>query len=102
MTRHHARPIRAQHHRRVPLIEVQIRRAGGLAASAMAGIGRTHALPLIRLAWPTIERRGGDRYAQTLHDMIDPAETRERIIRMLRLVRRPPPEAREKSVRDSW
>jgi hypothetical protein len=57
---------------------------------------------LLRLAWPTIERRGGDRYAQTLHDVIDPAETRERIIRMLRLVRRPSPAAREKRMRDSW
>lgn len=101
-TRHHARPMRAHHHRRVPLIQVQIRRAGGLATAAMAGIGRTHSLPLLRLAWPTIEQRGRDRYAQTLHDIIDPAETRERIIRMLRLVRRPPPAAREKRMRDAW
>jgi acetyl-CoA carboxylase carboxyltransferase component len=101
-TRHHARPIRAHHHRRVPLIEVQIRRTGGPAAAAMTGIGRTHSLPLLRLAWPTVERRGSDRYAHSLHDVIDPAETRDRIIRMLRLVRRPPPEAREKRMRDSW
>jgi acetyl-CoA carboxylase carboxyltransferase component len=102
MTRHHARPLRALHHRGVPLIQVQLRRAHDLAAAAMAGIGRTHSLPLLRLAWPALERAGHDRYAQGLDDVIDPAETRDRILRILRLTRRPPPEQREKRMRDSW
>lgn len=102
ITRHHARPIRALHHRSVPLFSVQIRRADGLGGAAMAGIGRAHALPLLRLAWPTVELGVSDPYSLGYDDVIDPAETRDRILRALRLTRRPPLAERKQRVRDSW
>ncbi len=102
MTRHHARPLRAQHHRSVPLFCVQIGRARGLGAAAMAGSGRTRALPLLRLGWPTAELNGRDPYWPGLDDVIDPAQTRDRLVRALRLIRRPPPAERPRRVRDVW
>lgn len=101
-TRHHARPLRAQHHRSVPLFCVQIGKARGLAAAAMTGSGRTHALPLLRLGWPTAELNGRDPYWPGLDDVIDPNETRAHLICALRLVRRPPPAERPRRVRDVW
>ena len=102
MTRHHARPLRAQHHRSVPLFCIQIGKARGLGAAAMAGSGRIHALPTLRLGWPTAELNGQDPYWQGLDDVIDPAETRDRLVRALRLLRRPPPAERPRRVRDVW
>src|SRR5581483_4580447 len=102
MTRHHARPLRAQHYRSVPLLCVQIGRARGLGAAAMAGSGRTRALPLLRLGWPTAELNSRDPFWPGLDDVIDPAETRDRLARALRLLRRPPPAERPRRVRDVW
>ena len=102
LTRHHARPIRALHHRTVPLFTVQIRKAYGLGAAAMSGVGRTHSLPVLRLAWPTVELGVQDQYWQGVDDVIDPEETRDRILRVLRLTTRPPASERPKRVRDVW
>lgn len=102
MTRHHARPIRALHHRSVPLFSVQIRKARGLAAAAMSGIGSAHSLPLLRLAWPTVELGPNGRYSQGFDDVIDPAETRGRILSMLRLAPRVILPGPKKRPRDSW
>ncbi len=102
MTRHHARPIRAMHHRSVPLFSVQLRKARGLASAAMTGIGNAHALPMLRLAWPTVEMGRESRYSQGFDDVIDPAETRERIVRVLRLTKRPPMGTNPRRYRDSW
>lgn len=102
VTRHHARPLRAQHHRSVPLFLIQIGKARGLAAAAMAGSGRTRSLPMLRLGWPTAELNGRDPFWPGLDDVIDPAETRDRLVRALRLVRRPPPAERPRRVRDVW
>lgn len=102
MTRHHARPVRALHHRTVPLFSVQIRKARGLAAAAMSGIGTARSLPLVRLAWPTVELGAKDRYTQGFDDVVDPAETRDRILRVLRLTTRSLPADRKERARDSW
>jgi acetyl-CoA carboxylase carboxyltransferase component len=102
LTRHHARPIRAMHHRTVPLFTVQMRKAYGLAVGAMSGVGRTHSLPILRLAWPTVELGVQDQYGGGLDDVIDPVETRDRILRMLRLTTRPPANERPRRVRDVW
>jgi acetyl-CoA carboxylase carboxyltransferase component len=102
MTRHHARPIRAMHHRSVPLISVQVRKARGLAAAAMSGIGTTRSLPDLRLAWPTVELGVDDRYAQGFDDVVDPAETRDRIRAVLRLAPRIIPLGPKTRPRDSW
>jgi acetyl-CoA carboxylase carboxyltransferase component len=102
ITRHHARPIRALHHRNVPLFCVQVGKARGLGAAAMAGIGRARSLPVLRLGWPTAELGSHDPYWQGLDDVIDPAETRDRIKRVLRLTTRPAPAERARRVRDVW
>jgi acetyl-CoA carboxylase carboxyltransferase component len=102
MTRHHARPIRAIHHRSVPLLSVQLRKARGLAAAAMTGIGNARALPLLRVAWPTVEMGPESRYSQGFDDVIDPAETREVIARVLRLTKRAPIGSKGRRRRDSW
>ena len=58
MARHHARPLAALHHRRVPLCSVQIRKAYGLGPYAMSGWGSSHNAPLLKLAWPAVESGG--------------------------------------------
>lgn len=102
VTRHHARPVRAFHHRSVPLFAVQLRKARGLSAAAMTGIGSADALPQLRLAWPTVELGAHDRYSQGFDDVIDPAETRDRILSVLRLLPREIPPGPKKRPRDSW
>ena len=102
MTRHHARPVRALHHRSVPLFSVQIRKAYDLAAAAMSGIGTAHSLPLLRLAWPTVELGVKSKYTQGFDVVVDPAETRDQILRVLRLTKRTLPTGPKKRPRDSW
>lgn len=58
MARHHARPLAALHHRRVPLCSVQVRKAYGLGPYAMSGWGTSRNAPLLRLAWPSVESGG--------------------------------------------
>jgi acetyl-CoA carboxylase carboxyltransferase component len=102
ITRHHARPVRALQHRSAPLFSVQIRKAGGLAAAAMSGIGSARVLPQLRLAWPTVEIDPNARFTQGFDDVIDPAETRDRIISVLRLLPRQIPAGPKQRPRDSW
>jgi acetyl-CoA carboxylase carboxyltransferase component len=101
MTRHHSRPLKALHHRTSPLISLQIRRAYGLASSAMSGIGNAKSLPILRLAWPTAELGVEDQYSQGFDDVIDPAETRDRMLAILRLTPRVIPSTKVRP-RDSW
>lgn len=102
MTRHHARPVRALHHRAVPLLSIQLRKASGLAAAAMSGVGTAHRLPVLRLAWPTVELGKDDRYSQGFDDVVNPAETRDRLLAALRLAPRVIPAGPKTRPRDSW
>jgi acetyl-CoA carboxylase carboxyltransferase component len=102
MTRHHARPVRAFHHRTVPLFSVQIRKARGLAAAAMSGIGTARVLPQLRLAWPTVELGVDDAYSQGFDDVVAPVETRDRILSVLRRLPRAIPAGPKSRPRDSW
>jgi acetyl-CoA carboxylase carboxyltransferase component len=106
MTRHHVRPLLAHHHRTVPLISVQIRRGYGLGAAAMTGIGNGRSVPALRLAWPTVELTSADgftvREGTAFDDVVDPAETRDRIIATLRLLPRPPSREQKKRPVDTW
>lgn len=102
MTRHHARPVRAFHHRSVPLFTVQIRKARGMAAAAMSGIGTAHVLPQLRLAWPTVELGMNDAYSQGFDDVVAPGETRDRILSVLRRLPRVIPPGPKSRPRDSW
>jgi acetyl-CoA carboxylase carboxyltransferase component len=86
----------------VPLFSIQLRKANGLAAAAMSGVGTAHTLPVLRLAWPTVELGGDDRYSQGFDDVVDPAETRGRLLSALRLTPRVVPAGPKKRPRDSW
>jgi acetyl-CoA carboxylase carboxyltransferase component len=107
MTRHHVRPLLAHHHRTVPLISVQLGRAVGMGPFAMAGFGNGHSTPLLSLAWPSARLVNADPYGQSirgrhvLDDVIDPAETRDRISNVLRLTQRSPAREKKHAV-DTW
>jgi acetyl-CoA carboxylase carboxyltransferase component len=102
ITRHHARPIRAMHHRTSPLFSVQIRRARGLSGAAMSGVGTAHTLPQLRLAWPTVELAADNWYSPGVDDVVDPLETRDRILALLRHTPRVIPAGPKARPRDSW
>jgi acetyl-CoA carboxylase carboxyltransferase component len=102
ITRHHARPVRAFHHRTVPLFSVQIRKARGMAAAVMSGVGTARSLPQLRLAWPTVEIGSDSAYSQGFDDVVAPGETRERILSVLRLLPRTIPPGPKARPRDSW
>lgn len=88
VSRWHTRVVHAQHHRTSPLFSVQLRRGGGLGPMLMGGATGSRSVPLLRLAWPGVRLGGPDGFASVhdhnlFDDVVDPAETRERISRML-------------------
>jgi len=107
VTRHHARPLLAHHHRTVPVFAVQIRRGAGLAPFALSGFTDAR-VPGLRLAWPTVELGRPDGFSKSLRDrnafddVVDPAETRDRIVRVLRLMRRSLERPEKKHPIDGW
>ncbi len=107
MTRYHARTLMAHHHRTVPVFSVQIRRGYGLGPFAMAGYGDSHGVSAMRLAWPTVEVGLVDGFFASqsqnpFDDVVDPAETRERIIRTLRHIKRTLDQPEKKHPIDTW
>jgi acetyl-CoA carboxylase carboxyltransferase component len=107
VTRHHARPLMAHHHRMVPLFSVQVRNGSGLGLYAMRGFGNGHSIPPLCLAWPTSRLDGEDPYGQPIRDknviddVVDPRETRDRIANVLRLVPRAASQEKKHAV-DTW
>ena len=91
LSRWHTRAIRAHQQRTVPLIAIQIGRGAGLVLPLMVGVSTSRGIPLAKLAWPevTIGERDGF-FAMVDHnafdDVIEPGETRTRIVRLLRLL----------------
>jgi acetyl-CoA carboxylase carboxyltransferase component len=90
-TRHHARPVFAQHHRTVPLVSVQLGRGADLALGAMTGVGNGRAtVPALRLAWPSVRLTPPARLALPLSNAFDdvvlPSETRQRLAAICRLI----------------
>jgi hypothetical protein len=67
----------------------------------MSGIGNAKSLPILRLAWPTAELGVEDQYSQGFDDVIDPAETRDRMLAILRMTPRGIPATKTRP-RDSW
>ena len=107
MTRYHARTLMAHHHRTVPVFSVQIRRGYGLGPFAMSGYGNSYGVSAMRLAWPTVEVGRADGFSASqsqnpFDDVVDPAETRERIIRVLRHIRRTLDQPQKKKPIDTW
>jgi acetyl-CoA carboxylase carboxyltransferase component len=107
MTRWHARTVMAHHHRTVPLFSVRLRHGGGAGPLVMAGTANGRTVPALALAWPTavLGRPDGhgvvaERHA--LDDVVLPAETRERIVRMLAHLPRPTGRREKKHPVDTW
>ena len=107
--RWHARPLMAHQRRVVPLLAVQLRRARGLTGPVMAGFASGAGLPALYLGWPAVETGWRDSHSATVDhnafdDIIEPAETREQLLRMLRHLpdfTRPPGTPKRHSI-DTW
>jgi acetyl-CoA carboxylase carboxyltransferase component len=107
VSRWHTRPIVAHQHRSVPLFSVQVRRGRGMGPHVMAGSPNARSVPVLSVAWPTVELGHADGFSAVRNvnahdDVIDPAETRERIIRMLAHLPRPAPRTAKKRPVDTW
>ena len=107
LTRWHARPLIAHQQRTVPLLSVRVRRGRGLGDAVMTGVSTTRGVPALRLAWPGVEMGYRDGYSAVVDhdafdDVITPAETRERLVRVLRLLGRRQRRSEKKHNIDTW
>ncbi|MDH4143905.1 MAG: hypothetical protein OEY23_01900 [Acidimicrobiia bacterium] len=107
VTRWHLRAITAHHHRSVPLCSVQLRRGRGLGHAVMAGMPNGRTIPALTLAWPGVEIGRADGFSvvhnhNSFDDVIAPAQTRERIARMLGYLGRRPTLTTKKRPVDTW
>ncbi len=107
LTRWHARPLIAHQQRTVPLLSVQLRRGRGLGAALMTGVSSTRGIPALRLGWPAVEIGRRDGFSAVVDhdgfdDVITPGETRERLVRLLRLFERKTDRSEKKHYIDMW
>ena len=107
MTRWHARPLIAHQNRTVPLVSIQIRRGYGLGPALMSGFSSGRGVPALCLAWPTLEVGRTDgfsaiRYNTAIDDVVTPAETRDKIARVLRHIKRTFNQTEKKHSIDTW
>ncbi len=89
LSRWHTRVLQAQQRRTVPMASIQLRNAGGFSGHLMAGSPTGHTVPLWQVAWPTAHLGESDPFAATRNfnsfdDVIEPAETRSGLSRLLR------------------
>ena len=107
ITRWHTRPFLAHQHRSVPLFSVLVRRGRGFGPSVMAGSLNARSVPALCLAWPAAEVGRPDGFAavhnhHAFDDVVTPAETRERIIRVLHYLKRDLGRSEKKHPIDTW
>ena len=107
LTRWHARPLIAHQQRTVPLLSVRVRRGRGWGDAPMTGVSTTRGVPVLRLAWPGVEMGYRDGYSAVVDhdafdDVITPAETRERLVRVLRLLGKHQRRSEKKHNIDTW
>lgn len=107
LTRWHARALIAHQQRTVPLLSVQIRRGRGLGAALMTGVSSTRGVPALRLGWPGVEIGRRDGFSAVVDhdafdDVIPPRETRERVARVLALLKKSPQRSAKKHPIDTW
>jgi acetyl-CoA carboxylase carboxyltransferase component len=107
VNRWHARPIMAHHHRTVPLFAVQVRRGGGLGPAVLGGLASGRSVPVAWLAWPTTETGRADGFSAVRNqdaydDVVAPVETRQRVVRLLEHLPRPPGRTTKKHPVDTW
>ena len=91
LSRSHTRALMAHQHRTVPLISIQIGKAGGFSGHIMCGSPTGHTSPLASFAWPNAEIGSIDGFSATRNmnafdDVIEPAETRKNIVNLLNLL----------------
>lgn len=91
LARMHMRCILAHQSREVPLMSVQLRLGRGLAPALMTGYSTGKTVPAFVAAWPSAELDRADGYAMVrdanaFDDVIEPAQTRELLVRLLRLM----------------
>lgn len=107
VSRWHTRAVVAHQHREVPLFAVHVRRSRGLAPFVLAGSPHARSVPVFSVAWPTVELGRHDGFAATRNanahdDVIDPAETRQRLVRLLAHLPRPTGRTAKKRPVDTW
>jgi acetyl-CoA carboxylase carboxyltransferase component len=107
ITRWHTRPIVTHQNRTVPLFSIKIRRGYGLGPALMAGYSSAKGVPPLCLAWPTIEVGRADGFSATqygiaIDDVVTPAETRGKIARILRHIKRSLDRSEKKHSIDTW
>ena len=73
----------------------------------LAGSPNARSVPVMAVAWPTVELGHLDGFSATRNvnahdDVIDPAETRERIVRLLAHLPRPTGRSAKKRPVDTW
>jgi len=101
LVRHAARMFVVGANVTVPFFTIVLRKAYGLGAQAMAG-GSFRA-PLFTVAWPTGEIGGMGLEGAVIDDVIDPAESRHRVVNALRSVPDPQPRAgKKRPCVDTW
>ncbi len=107
ITRWHTRPIMAHQHRTVPLFSILVRRGRGLGPALMTGYSSAKGVPALCLGWPTMEvdHRDGfstTTYSKAIDDVVAPSETREKLSRILRHLKRDLSQPEKKHTIDSW
>jgi acetyl-CoA carboxylase carboxyltransferase component len=88
-SRMHMRCLVAHQTRAVPLLSVQLRAGRGLAPALLTGYTTGTNVPPLMVAWPGVELNRADgfalvRDANAFDDIVDPAETRAMMMRLLR------------------
>jgi len=107
VSRWHTRPIVAHQHRSVPLFAITVRRARGMAAPVLASPPNARSVPVMAVAWPTVELGRRDGFSvvhngNAYDDVIDPTETRTRIVRMLAHLPKAAGRSTKKHPVDTW
>lgn len=107
LNRWHLRPVMAHHHRTVPLFAVQVGRGGGLGPAVLAGLASGRSVPVLWLAWPTTVLGRTDGFSAVRNqnaydDVVAPAETRTRIMRLLSGMERRLDRTTKKHPVDTW
>ncbi|MGD8415613.1 MAG: carboxyl transferase domain-containing protein [Pseudomonadales bacterium] len=106
-SRMHMRCILAHQSRQVPLLAVQVRHGRGLAPALLTGYSTGASVPAVVLGWHSVELNRADGYAlvrdaNAFDDIIEPEQTRERLVRVLRLLPRDRGRSEKHRAVDSW
>ncbi len=106
-SRMHLRTLVAHQYREVPLLSVQLRLGRGLAPALMTGYSTGTTVPAFVSAWPSAELNRADGYAMVrdanaVDDVVDPAETRALLVRLLAMMPRERQRREKRRPVDSW